>query len=944
MKLVNFSVGFRRGLSIALLIGMSFTLNLLAQGGFSISGIVKDINDAVVPDASVTVTNTVSGRQLNAVTGQDGKYEFKDLPAGIYRVTIRKRGFSDVGETIKIDSNVTQDFTLSLGSLREEVTVTATRSLQATADIPQTVTVATEADIEQRRPVSISETFERSPSVLSTDPNPFRARPQIRGLQSNRILVTVDGERLNNPRFGADFVGVSPNLLDTSQIKSVEVIAGSASSLYGSDAVGGTVNIITKGPERSKDGIRFDFRSDGDYGSNKNYRKGSVNLGIGSNRAAVRLNLGRFIQPNYNLGGESVSRQEVLTFGQFSAAAGNLVGQSIISAYPVYEIQSGQEVPNSQARGLFGAIDFMLFPTDNQSFRMRYSNNAYRDLGVPWTIVPYSTNRPNTGFSFFQKLRLVYEWKDITSWFPRFQASFYEQDYRRSLDEIRSNINAGSSYVSSGPPTFTNVFTGNLSTYTKTGDSKTINHNTGRGFDVQLNFLPVKQLIYITGVNYARDYSRDTFSSRSFNSVGQITSVIEDVRNTPNTVYENIGWYNQIDLNPSKYVRFSGGFRFDNWKTQARPTRNFPSGSVGLIFLRALPLIQANPGAIDAAGAAGYQNLANGQAIETDSNVVTYNIGATFFIPGGINPYIRYSTSFREPDLLARYLFRNFTTSPVFSLPSIINTNLRPEKGKDIDVGIKVSRQKYRGTFAYYRNEIEDATGTVLGSYCINPFVPTPIPGIVPTPAGFGCATGLHLVQIFQTVNFSTVLIRGFEAQGEADISLGKAGSFTPFFTFSTIKATNENPDANRRTIVQNLYNSNAPLELEGSVDDVPFYSLPNYQGSFAPRFTSSNGRWWMEYEYRFTSKITRVDPNEISFAGTTTYANFASYKGLKKHSIRGGVRVFEGEGDFKPTLTVTFGIENFTNNLYFQLFQPAPAPGRSFTVGATINFSKLFR
>lgn len=143
---------------------------------------------------------------------------------------------------------------------------------------------------------------------------------------------------------------------------------------------------------------------------------------------------------------------------------------------------------------------------------------------------------------------------------------------------------------------------------------------------------------------------------------------------------------------------------------------------------------------------------------------------------------------------------------------------------------------------------------------------------------------------------------------------------------------------------MQNLYNSNAPLELDGSVDDMPFYSLPNYQGSFAPRFTSANGRWWIEYEYRYTSKITRVDPNEISFAGATTYANFASYKGLKKHSIRSGVRVFEGEGEFKPTVTVTLGIENLTDNLYFQLFQPAPAAGRSFTVGATINFSKLFR
>ena len=953
MLYFNLSIRFKQGVFAFLMIAVCFTVNHYAQGNASISGVVKDANDALITGATVTATNSISGQKMTTTTGQDGKYEFKDISKGIYRVTVTKGGFSDSGVTITVDSNSTQDFSLSLGSLREEVTVTATRSLQATSDIPQTVTVVSEAEIEQRRPVSLSQSFERSPSVLSTDTNPFRARPMIRGLQSNRILITVDGERLNNPRFGADFVGVSPSLVDTSQVQSVEVVAGSASSLYGSDAVGGTINIITKGPTREREGTRLDFRVDGDYGSNNNYRKIATSFGIGTNIVAARFNFGGFKQPNFRLGNQSVSRSEVITFGQFATAAGNLVGQSVISAYPVYEITAGQEVPNSQARGIFGSADLMLFTTKNSDVRIRFSTNNYNDLGVPWTTIPYSTNRPNTGFSNFWKFRGVYEVREVASWLPRMQFSFYNQDYKRSLNEIRSSINAAatSSYISSGPPTFTNVFTGNLSTFTTTGDGSTINHNTGRGFDAQLNFLPVKQLVYITGLNYSRDFSRDDFSTRAFNAAGVVTSSVSDVRNTPNTIYENFGWYNQFHFNPSKYVRFSGGFRFDNWRTEAQPTNGFPNGSVGLVILRALPLIQASPGALDAVGAAGYASLAAGNAIKTDSKVVTYNIGATFILPGGINPYIRYSTSFREPDLLARYLFRNFTTSPLFSLPSIVNTNLRPEKGRDIDIGIKISRQKYRGTFSYYRNEIKDATGTVLNSYCI-PFSPAQgilgTPGaFLPTPLPVGCTTPLpppapstqHFVQVFQTVNFSTVLIRGFEAQAEADFALGNIGSLTPFFTFSTIKATNKKPDANRLRIVQTLYNASAPLELSGSVTDVPFYSLPNYQGSFAPRFTSANGRWWAEYEYRFTSKITRVDPNEISFAGTTTYANFASYKGLKKHSIRGGFSF----GEEYP-VRVTMAVENLTDELYFQLFQPAPSSGRSFTIGMTFSLSSLLK
>ncbi len=927
-----------------------FAQTILAQNTSSISGVVKDDNDAVIPGVTVTVTNKGSGRATKFVTDNAGKYEFHNLASGQYQIQVKKGGFSDSGESVSLESGekIAKDFVLSLGGLREDVTVTAAKGLRDTAEIPQTVTIVSEDEIEQRRPVSISQAFEKSPSVHSTDPNPYRARPQIRGLQSNRILVTVDGERLNNPRFGADFVGVSPSLIDTSQIKQVEVVAGSGSSLNGSDAVGGVINIITKGPDRSKDGIRTDFRLDGDYGSNKNFRKGAINFGIGSNRTAFRLNFGRFIQPNYNIGGQGITRQQVITAGQFANAAGNLVGQSVITAYPVYEVTGGQEIGNSGARGYIGSLDFMIFPDDTQDFRVRYTGNFYRDLGVPFTSLPFSTNRPNTGLSKFSKISIRYEKREIASWFPRFFISYYYQDYERTLEETRVGIVSGSSYASAFPGG-PSSFTGNPSTFTLSGEQLTNNSNIGKGFDVQLNFIPWKNAIYITGVNFSNDFSHDSFAAKSF-SGGVQTSSVSDVANTPRTTYRNLGWYNQLEYLPSKYLRLTGGLRFDNWKTKADPTPGYPNGNLGAVFTALLPRIQASPGGLDYAGANGFTQLASGQSISTNSNIVTYNIGATVLIPWGINPYIRYSTSFREPDLIAKYLLRGFATSPLFSLPSIINTNLKPEKGKDIDIGVKINRPKYRGTFSYYRNQIDNATGTAFNSYCI-PFNPAAgilgTPGFfLPTPLPFGCTTPLpppapstqHFVQAFQTINFAKVLIQGFEGSAEVDIPLGKFGSLTPYATFSTIKATNKTPDANRVRIVTNLYNSSAPLELEGSPTDVPFYSLPNYQGSFTPRFNSAKGNWWAEYEYRFTSKVTRVDPNEISFAGTTTYANFASYKGLKKHSIRGGVRF----GESTP-ITLTLGVENLTNETYFQLFQPAPGAGRSFTFGATIHWSKLW-
>ncbi len=296
--------------------GLLFLFTILSVSAFtqssaSISGVVKDQNDAVVPGATVVAGNKGNGGETTTITNGEGRFEIKNLPVGQYLITVRKGGFSDSQQSVSLaGDSVTHDFTINPGGLREEVTVTAAKGLRATSEIAQTVTVVDETEIDQRRPVGIGEAYEKSPSILSTDTNPFRARPQIRGLQSNRILVTVDGERLNDPRFGADSVGVSPALIDTSQVKQVEVVAGSGSSLYGSDAIGGSINIITKGPDRSKDGIRYDFRLSGDYGSNNNFRKGVFAFGVGSKVAAFRGTFGRFIQPNFTVGGPGITRQK----------------------------------------------------------------------------------------------------------------------------------------------------------------------------------------------------------------------------------------------------------------------------------------------------------------------------------------------------------------------------------------------------------------------------------------------------------------------------------------------------------------------------------------------------------------------------------------------------------------------------------------------------------
>lgn len=126
----------------------------------------------------------------------------------------------------------------------EKITVTATKSEQrAVSDIPGHVSVIDRQDIERYQPQDIADLLRYEPGVdIGLGPRRINERPFIRGLGGNRILLTVDGARLNfntAHRGNLDFV-------DVESLDQLEVIRGPSSALYGSSALGGTINMLTK--------------------------------------------------------------------------------------------------------------------------------------------------------------------------------------------------------------------------------------------------------------------------------------------------------------------------------------------------------------------------------------------------------------------------------------------------------------------------------------------------------------------------------------------------------------------------------------------------------------------------------------------------------------------------------------------------------------------------
>jgi hemoglobin/transferrin/lactoferrin receptor protein len=129
----------------------------------------------------------------------------------------------------------------------DEIVVTATRTERAISTIPRPISVIAEREIGRFQANNFADLFRNLPGLEVTGVGANQTRPSIRGQRGQRILLLQDGIRLNNTRRQRNF-GELPALVDVSQVEQIEVVRGPASVLYGSDAIGGVINVITRGP------------------------------------------------------------------------------------------------------------------------------------------------------------------------------------------------------------------------------------------------------------------------------------------------------------------------------------------------------------------------------------------------------------------------------------------------------------------------------------------------------------------------------------------------------------------------------------------------------------------------------------------------------------------------------------------------------------------------
>ena len=131
----------------------------------------------------------------------------------------------------------------------DQISVTATRSERPIKDIAGTVSVIDEEDIERNLVRDVEDLVRYEPGVSVDSSGRFGINGfRIRGIGDDRVLTIIDGIRIADEFSFGPFQDSNRDFVDVDALKSVEIVRGPASSLYGSDAIGGVVAFTTKDP------------------------------------------------------------------------------------------------------------------------------------------------------------------------------------------------------------------------------------------------------------------------------------------------------------------------------------------------------------------------------------------------------------------------------------------------------------------------------------------------------------------------------------------------------------------------------------------------------------------------------------------------------------------------------------------------------------------------
>ncbi len=615
----------------------------------SIRGTITDANGANIAGAKVKIRNKVSGSELQTQTDSSGTFSFDGLVKGNYRLTVEATGFSSSTREISLKENSMEnlDIPLSVGNINETVTVTATRTELATTDTAVPVSIVNREKLEQKTLNTVGDIFRDLPGTSTVNEGSFQVRPRIRGLDSNRVLILVDGERLNNARTSTSQSGIESGLVGTEQIETVEVVRGAGSVLYGTDALAGTINIITKDTPRRRDsdGFRFGGTFNGFYSSNDSGRRGSLAVNGSNKWFAFRVAQSLERYGNYFTGNPKGNRFDGVT--------------------------SDGEVLNSQSHGGNTQITTRFFFNEKSDLKLNYERRRGANIGSAALVGVFNAFFP---FSDRDKFSGLYELTNINKYLARVSASAYYQTQNRNFTNILN--------VPAAPPFFPGEFQ----------FSETVTDTKSAGFDVQTNWILGTKNFLTAGASFFQDRNNDNryteIRTGNYTVFPPVLVRSEDFSpSVPDSKFGSFAVFAQDDYRITNKLNLIGGIRAERFNSSSDQTQGFRLPPVVLGAL--------SPAQIEAFGLTGIES-----GLDVSQTTVTGDFGAVYKLTENVSLTGRIGRSYRVPNLFERF-FSGAGSVGGFVIP---NPNLEPESGVNIDVGAKIRTSKFAGSVTYFNN------------------------------------------------------------------------------------------------------------------------------------------------------------------------------------------------------------------------------------------------
>jgi hemoglobin/transferrin/lactoferrin receptor protein len=443
--------------------------------------------------------------------------------------------------------------------LKYEVTVTATGVKKETFKIPKPVSIVPESVIDTKAPNNITELMAELPGLDTVGVGANQSRPVIRGLRGQRILLMENGIRMNNSRRQQDF-GEIPALVDISEVSRVEVVRGPASVLYGSDAIGGVVNVITRMPDFDPSGNEIHGNLGYRYSSADSQNKGFANFNGHVGR------LGFTISGNYR--DSQAYDAPAGSFGNIELSDDTLVNDTGV-----------------QDQGLNLALNYKLTTDSNITFKYEY----YKASDAGFGYVDPDIYDPGSAL-----IRILYPNQQVDKYTLRYEdnaLNFLLADHmnftayhRRNKRDLEMNITIPFN-IPWAPEAGMNMQSANFT------DINTF------GFRLEFRKVAFSDHVITYGVDFFNDNSFNTDqNTTTISGFGPPMTSVDNTPELPNAGYRSFGFFIQDDLPIAKRTNLIIGIRYQNVNARTKETSGLedyePISSTDQTVVGAVNLIQ----------------------------------------------------------------------------------------------------------------------------------------------------------------------------------------------------------------------------------------------------------------------------------------------------------------------------------------------------------------